>query len=572
MTLTITSNLSSLLIRHSLKKSTDALNQSIERMTTGFRINTASDDAAGFSVARGMDIKLSSYNVAKDNTAIGMSYLNTATSNLDLVTTHLQRIRDLAEEAANGTYSSDARAAIQTEINQRTNEINRIMDSTQYNGKKVFSSPGFIDTVTPLTESQAVAQGYTVIKTADQLQAMNNNKSGKYILMNDIDLSGYNWTPVGDSTNRFTGTFNGNGYAIKNLTINNSASDYQGLFGFSDFGSVIKNVGLTNVNIKGKNYVGGLVGGAFDSIENCYVTGCVTGQNAVGGLAGMTNNYVVSSYSISNISGNSFVGGLIGHSDNSVEDSFSSGSVISKNDAGGLIGWQENSSQSSSISVYNCYSNSSVTGGSGLIGVSDSFVELCYARGSVSGGGGLIGDLFGSVINCYYDMQATGQSEGVENGIDDSIGVTSSELDNIINSGSLPKFKLKDKSNNVNLNVGIDSSAYSSISVDSGISISLAISVSSAESAKNSLYQIDELLSKVTKKQTELGAAYNRLDSVSDSIDVSIANLTSSLSTVKNADVAKESAHYIKSQILQQACASLLITANQTPSIALSLI
>ena len=80
------------------------------------------------------------------------------------------------------------------------------------------------------------------------------------------------------------------------------------------------------------------------------------------------------------------------------------------------------------------------------------------------------------------------------------------------------------------------------------------------------------MLAKVRAKQSEYGAAYNRLESALETIGVSIDNLTSTRSTIRDADIAEESSEYIKMQILQQASATLLATANQTPAIALQLL
>ncbi len=134
MALTINTNLGSLIVQKNLADATEALNQSIERMTTGFKINSAGDDAAGYAVATKMDTQLSSISVAQDNVAIGSSLLSTAESNYDLIVTHLQRIRDLTEEAANGTYGQDSIDAIKAEVTARLEEIDRIAASTEFNG------------------------------------------------------------------------------------------------------------------------------------------------------------------------------------------------------------------------------------------------------------------------------------------------------------------------------------------------------------------------------------------------------------------------------------------------------
>ena len=90
--------------------------------------------------------------------------------------------------------------------------------------------------------------------------------------------------------------------------------------------------------------------------------------------------------------------------------------------------------------------------------------------------------------------------------------------------------------------------------------------------AASMLTKLDTAIKTVSGRVTTLGAAQNRIESAIESIGVQSENITSSLSTIKDADVAKESSEYIKSQILQQAAATLLSTANQSPSIALNLI
>ena len=100
----------------------------------------------------------------------------------------------------------------------------------------------------------------------------------------------------------------------------------------------------------------------------------------------------------------------------------------------------------------------------------------------------------------------------------------------------------------------------------------MQLDLSSTENAKNAITEIDKYLKQINEKQTEYGVAYNRLESALESIGVSIDNLTSTQSTIKDADITEESSEYIKMQILQQASATLLATANQTPSIALQLL
>ena len=137
MALTVNTNMSSLIVQNNLDAATKSLNASIQRMTTGYKINSAGDDAAGYAVATKMDTKLSSTQVAQSNVQIGQSLLSTAESNYDLIISHLQRIRDLIEQGANGTYGQDSLDAMKAEVTARFAEIDRIAGSAEFNGIKL---------------------------------------------------------------------------------------------------------------------------------------------------------------------------------------------------------------------------------------------------------------------------------------------------------------------------------------------------------------------------------------------------------------------------------------------------
>ena len=595
MALTINTNISSLMVQLSLKQSSLELDRALQQMTTGYRINSAKDDAAGYAVATKMAIDLSSYNVVQNNTMLGTSLLSTATSSLDLVTTHLQRIRDLAEQAANGTYGTDSITAIQAEIDQRTQEINRVMSSTEYNGIKLFEGDGtanitgeFISQVNQLTEEQALAQGYTLIKTADDLNNIRNNLSGKYILMNDIDLSSYsNWQPIGSDTSIFTGEFNGNGHVISNLKINNPTG--LGVALFSYVSGTIKNVGVENAYVNAATGVGILVGACMGgSIKNSYTTGTIQNNELtmVGGLCGMAGMgaTIENAYSTADIKGSAngagYSGGLIGVvEDLTIKNSFATGNVTGYAYVGGLIGGGQNSTISNSYATGNVHGDLYV---GGCLGMGfNSQIDSLYSTGRVSGNNhvaGFSGAYSGTIVNSYYDTTTSGQSVGISDnqGSDNVSGVQSSQLNNLIANGTLSKYIPTNAGGSsgrtFTLQVGIDSTENSKITFDTALGFTLNIDVSTTANAQNALDEIDAVLDLITAKQTEFGAVQNRLDSVLDSLNVSIQNTTSSLSTIRDADIAKVSADYIRAQILQQASASLLATANQAPSIALNLI
>ena len=137
MALTINTNLSSMIVQSNLSKATTSLNQAIERMTTGYKINHAKDNAAGYSIATNWNTQLGSLDVAADNAATGADMLTTLEDTYSLVSSHLQRVRDLTEQAANGTYGSESLKAIQSEITARLEEVDRITANAEFNGLKM---------------------------------------------------------------------------------------------------------------------------------------------------------------------------------------------------------------------------------------------------------------------------------------------------------------------------------------------------------------------------------------------------------------------------------------------------
>ena len=124
-----------------MKQSTNKLNQAIERMTTGFKINQAKDNAANYSISTNMATKIGAYNVAEDNAAMGLDLISTAESTLSQIEDKLQRLRALAEQAMNGTYGEQSLRAINEECCALVDEINRVYETTEFNGISLFLEP-----------------------------------------------------------------------------------------------------------------------------------------------------------------------------------------------------------------------------------------------------------------------------------------------------------------------------------------------------------------------------------------------------------------------------------------------
>ncbi|MDX5977375.1 FliC/FljB family flagellin [Vreelandella alkaliphila] len=135
----INTNITSMIGQSNLSKSQNALTTSMERLSSGLRINSAKDDAAGQAIANRMSSQITGLSQAQRNANDGISVAQTAEGALNQVNDNLQRVRELAVQAQNDTNSADDRASIQDEIDQRLTEINRISEQTDFNGVKVLA-------------------------------------------------------------------------------------------------------------------------------------------------------------------------------------------------------------------------------------------------------------------------------------------------------------------------------------------------------------------------------------------------------------------------------------------------
>ncbi|CAJ4283353.1 flagellin [Burkholderia pseudomallei] len=133
----INSNINSLVAQQNLNGSQGALSQAITRLSSGKRINSAADDAAGLAIATRMQTQINGLNQGVSNANDGVSILQTASSGLTSLTNSLQRIRQLAVQASNGPLSASDASALQQEVAQQISEVNRIASQTNYNGKNI---------------------------------------------------------------------------------------------------------------------------------------------------------------------------------------------------------------------------------------------------------------------------------------------------------------------------------------------------------------------------------------------------------------------------------------------------
>jgi filamentous hemagglutinin family protein len=343
---------------------------------------------------------------------------------------------------------------------------------------------------TKLGSNGSVIQ-YTVITslgnpnstTRTDLQGINGNLNGDYVLGSDIDAtatsgwnSGAGFVPIGNGNPMFSGIFDGLGHVISNLKVNFSSNNYIGLFGINN--GTIRNVGLAGNSITGASYVGGLVGLNYGSgtVSNSFASGSVVysygkagglvGENygvinnsfatgtvqsvgnalaqiqTIGGLVGQNYGTVNNSHASTNVNGEQYVGGLVGRNSilgngiwgflgqataGKISNSYATGTVTAGLYSGGLAGINYGTISGS----YAGAQVASNTGG-GLVGINSGTIRNSYAAGDVTSftGGGLVGRNDGIISDSYATGSVTGTEPGAVGGglvgINGSFGITDS--------------------------------------------------------------------------------------------------------------------------------------------------
>ena len=165
MGIVVQTNTLALNSQKNLNKATSSMNQAMERLSTGYKINKAADDAAGLFVASTMTSQIGGSEKARDNANIGINMLQTAEGSLTTIQDNLQRIRDLTVQAGNQVYSAESLQAMQMEVDARLAEITRIADVAEFNGLKLLSHASAMGDVTLQVGANSNAAENTIILT-----------------------------------------------------------------------------------------------------------------------------------------------------------------------------------------------------------------------------------------------------------------------------------------------------------------------------------------------------------------------------------------------------------------------
>ena len=580
--LSINVNPSLLGIQNKLNTSNNILNASLQKVSADKCINQTDNDVAGYYDSRSVNSQIRILKQAQNNITIGSSILSTAENVMNNIAEDLNRINDLAIQGTDPTLTYSERNTLNKEANALVEDIKKQNTDTTFNGINVFGSISTTNSISSVS-TNTIPPNYTAIYTAEDLNNVRNNLSGKYILMNDIDLSSVNnWEPIGTSgtDTQFSGVFDGNGYVIKNLTINKTDTSFVGLFGATmNTGTEIKNLGLENVDIKGKESVGGLVGNNGNAtITNCYVVGNVSGNTTVGGLVGNNVIGTISNcFATGSVSGsNDTVGGLAGNNVGKITNCYSSCDISGNNNVGGLVGY--NFSR-----INNCYTTSNTSGNNntGLIcgrtantsNVENTWADkkdstlsaIDFAEGTITNSIAVEHSEFAS--HEFWDKQ----------GLDSEVWELSCSIPPVLKGvGKNNNNWYFERGNNEKcIKTGEDNTSQSnSVTINTGLDLgAMNIDLSTVEGCHNASVCAQAAIGTISKKTTDIELSQSSLGNAALINSAKIENLTSAYTNITDTNIAEKSANYTKAEIMVNTTAALIVqTQNFQPAMLLNML
>ena len=304
----------------------------------------------------------------------------------------------------------DENSSVNDSANTANSSVQSLNGTTATDGNATTADTGSGSTYVDIGVSELAGSGTRndpyKISNASELQAMEDDLDANYELFSDINASntvqwnnGSGFDPVGSDSNRFTGSFDGEGHTITGLTIDRPDRNGVGLFGYNS--GTVTDVTIREITVTGDNTVGGLAGSSTQStVANATAVGSINGTNTVGGLVGKNNGLLANATASVDVSGTGqfgAIGGLVGSNDGIVTNAKAAGSVNGTTEVGGLVGQN------------------------------DYKVKNTFATGSVSGEsdfGGLVGRNLATVEESYFDTQTTGQDTSAGN----ATGLTTAQM------------------------------------------------------------------------------------------------------------------------------------------------
>ena len=518
-------NMSAMNANRMLSGVSSAQSKSTEKLSSGYRINRAADDAAGLSISEKMRGQIRGLNQASTNAQDGISLIQTAEGALNESHSILQRMRELSVQAANGTETDDDREAVQNEIEQLQSELTRISDTTEFNTMKLLDGSQSGSKVQVSVSKSAESNLKTVDATAQV------NKMGAAVAENDggdsklsvtvLDKNGNaTTTEVTVSYDKAAGTFSANGKTLKAVgTQNDKASAKQ-------VGDALKEA--LEATDFGKNY----------DITNDAGTLSFTAKEK-----GSTSDAILTSYN--------------GGATEATTKTADTGTDEYQQIAEGIGVYDGSGNIEDKIFTVNGERFLYVTDPAKL---GDDYKDVNYVK--VTGTNAQNADGSDAKTMAALIKSKTGIEAETDKAAKTTLNLKPSstatgkgiELQIGANEGQTMSFTLDDMSADA-LGVG-------------GSSVNL----STQESAKTATTTIDAAIKKVSKARGQMGAVQNRLEHTINNLDTASENLQTAESRIRDTDMAEEMVNYSKNSILAQAGQSMLAQANQANQGVLTLL
>ncbi|WP_166371156.1 flagellin [Psychromonas sp. SA13A] len=559
MSQVINTNIMSLNAQRQLNKSQITQNEAMERLSSGLRINSAKDDAAGLAISTGMQSQIKGINQAVRNSNDGISMTQTAEGSMDEMTNILQRMRELSVQAANDTNSSENKASIQQEVDQLYSELDRISETTQFNGRNL------LDGSNPSTTLQIGANSGENLTFS--IPSVTTAALGLDGGVNKGDLNGGR---VGT-----TGTDAGD-VAINGIDISAVAADA----GAEEMARVINlATASTGVLADAYNVVEGMSDSTTSGITNGLEISVGSGSTiTLGATSSMANLAETINRDVEGVTatvgdaGNLILNNDTGESITIGGDVGASGLEGSPTTFEGYLGLTSQSNEPIQVSLGSSGSTGDneqfgfmVTNGSAVTGNQITGIAPIAAADAISINGVPL-EILGtpSAADKIDAINALTDQTGVTATPSGSAGILLTSADGgdiVVESGQAALSDQKDSLEKLGL-----------IDVGGTGVTDLNLSVTTSEKAVRSLDKIDNALQQISESRAGLGAIQNRLSSTISNLENVSQNLSASNSRIQDADFAAETSKMSKAQILQQAGTSMLSQANASTQNVLSLL
>ncbi|WP_313758958.1 FliC/FljB family flagellin [Atlantibacter hermannii] len=554
----INTNSLSLLTQNNLNKSQSSLSSAIERLSSGLRINSAKDDAAGQAIANRFTANIKGLSQASRNANDGISIAQTTEGALSEINNNLQRVRELSVQATNGTNSPSDLDSIQNEITQRLGEINRVSGQTQFNGVKVLASDSSMKIQVGANDGETITIDLKEI-TAETLGLTGFNVNGKGSVANTVattkDLTDKGFTTA-DNGKTYTGSAglanvkagdvfskmvdtgtvtttidNGFGTAAANNTYKYDKASNSYSF------DVAGTAGTTPAQVA--NYLNPNAGDTTKATVEINGSSQAVIIDKAGKMTAADDNAALYIDASGNLTKNNATGGTVATLDKLEVNTKTGGGVVASKvttEAGTVINFagSADGTAKGQISASN---------------VKISAADL-QAKADVAG--------FTSSTGFSVAGQAGGGANAKLNGSDAYIKGDGVTIDNTA------KYYVQEDGAITN---GSGKIAYK----DADGKITTDAQTATTKTT-NPLEKLDAALAKVDALRSDLGAIQNRFDSTITNLGNTVNNLTSARSRIEDADYATEVSNMSRAQILQQAGTSVLAQANQTTQSVLSLL